>query len=453
MSHLASWIAHATGGVLNGPDVPVFGSVQTDSRECEEGSLYVARRGENADGHDFAAAAVERGAVCLIVERYLDMPISQILVPDATVALGDFAREHLKRLRDHGVIKVVGITGSAGKTTTKDLLGQVLGGFGRTVFPKLSFNNEVGCPLTVLRADERTEYLVLEMGASGPGHIRYLTSIAPLDVACVLMVGRAHLGGFGSEKAVADAKAELVEGLVPTGIAVLNADDDAVRAMSSVAGSKRIVWFSREQAKNGQENENGWTFDFRSESVTLHLVGPHQVMNGLAVLGILDALGLPIKDGAQLLSEAFPLSPHRMAVTRNVSFGIATNITVIDDSYNANPDSVHAGLLSAQAIAQGRLVAVLGEMLELGENGEEMHRKVAEEAAGVGVEVLVGVGDGTRAFEAEAENGLRFLWCKDASKATKLLEQELQAGDTVFVKGSFGSGVWAVADSLLGVDK
>lgn len=247
MQRSATWIAEATRGVVHGPDVSANGPVVTDSREAAPGGVYVARRGENADGHDYVASAARAGAVCALVERVVDLsdcpPITQVVVGDATGALGDLARAHLEALRAGGAIDVVAVTGSVGKTTTKDLLLQVLSADAPTVAPRLSFNNEVGLPLTVLTADESTRHLVLEMGASGPGHIAYLTRIAPPDVAIELVVGHAHMGGFGSVAGVAEAKAELIEGSRQGATAVLNADDPNVAAMAPRAKGP-VVRFS-----------------------------------------------------------------------------------------------------------------------------------------------------------------------------------------------------------------
>lgn len=243
----AAEIADVTGGVL-APGVPaatvVSGPVIVDSREVDQGALFVALPGENVDGHDYAASAVAAGAVLVLAARELvdasGSALPTLVVPDVERALGDLAREVLVRLRLAAAapggsgLQVLAVTGSVGKTTTKDLLSQLCAESGPTVAPVRSFNNEIGLPLTVLRADEHTRYLVLEMGASGPGHLTYLTDVAPPDIAVVLVVGHAHLGGFGGIEAVATAKAELVDGLVADGVAILNADDPRVAAMAGV---------------------------------------------------------------------------------------------------------------------------------------------------------------------------------------------------------------------------
>ncbi len=475
MQYDAQWVATATGGRLVGPNNRIVGSVETDSRECGPGSLYVARRGENTDGHRFIASAYNSGAVAAIVEtpiasteagddnRRAAENISQIVVGDATVALGDLAAAHLRELRTAGQIRVVGITGSAGKTTTKDLLGQILGSQAPTVFPQLSYNNEVGCPLTILRADCETKFLVLEMGASGVGHLRYLTDIAPLDVAVVLMVGRAHLGGFGSETNLGNAKQELVEGLLPSGVAVLNADDPRVLAMLSVAPGPALLFSAN--AENPAQ--------LRAESVALDeagrpqftaklgrtalqilpgLVGEHQVSNILAALGAAVALGVDLGEAVESMADSTLLSPHRMDVQRDRSWHGKDQLTVIDDSYNANPDSMGAGLRAARAIAgNGRLVAILGEMLELGPQSQSMHAEVGAHANKAQVDVLVGVGQATAAISKALPAETEIHATEHPDEVISLLPEIIESGDTLFLKGSWGSGVWNVADAVLSV--
>lgn len=462
MERTTTWLTGAVRGTLVGTEVSVAGSVQTDSRECVPGSVYVARRGEQADGHNFASDAVANGAVCVICERELDVPITQILVPDATIALGDLARAHLEDLRASGEITVAGITGSAGKTTTKDLLGQILSSVAPTVRPVASFNNEVGCPLTILRADHGTRFLVLEMGASGPDHIGYLTQIAPLDIAVELLVGQAHLGGFGSVEVLAKSKQELVEGLLPSGVAVLNLDDPRVAAMSEVAPGE-VVFFSAVGNKDADlwaesvvVDEGGrpsfrlcWPEQPAGIPIQLRLSGAHQVANALAAAGAALATGMSVQEVARELGQIYAASPHRMDVRKDVEWEGAQNLTVIDDSYNANPDSLASGLRAARHIAgTGRLVAVIGEMLELGEASEELHAQAGRYVKDAAPAALIGVGEGAATILEVAGLESSEL-AADAERATSLLPHMIESGDTVFLKGSYGSGVWQVADALL----
>lgn len=476
MKRDASWIASAVEGKLYGAPVSITGSVQTDSRLCDPGSLYIARVGESADGHDFATSAVEEGAICAIVERVLPIEgLSQIVVKDSTIALGALARAHLADLRAHHAQRslsqgarvpyVIGITGSAGKTTAKDLLGQILSAQGPTVYPKLSFNNEVGCPLTILKADYDTEYLVLEMGASGQGHLRYLTDIAPLDMAIVLMVGVAHLGGFGSLTMLARSKQELVEGLRADGVCLLNYDDDRVRSMAE-ASPTAPIFFSAAGDGNAQARAEGiliddtgqphfhMTFADEAADFDVPLVGGHQVSNALAAATAAHlAANMPLFEVSRAMRSSRRLSPHRMDVRPGVTVGAAQDVQVVDDSYNANPDSMAAGMRAARGLAgRGRLVAVLGEMLELGDDSPMLHAEAGRNASGAGIDILIGVGGRTEPLIAAAiEDGSQVSahLVADAGAALDLLTELVLSGDTVFLKGSQGSNVWRVADSLL----
>lgn len=460
MDRQTSWIAEAVGGRVNGPDVLVTGPTVTDSRESVPGALYVARRGEQADGHDFIAAARSAGAVCALVDHEVaDAGLTHVVVDDTTVALGDLAHAHLEDLRARGLLDVTAITGSAGKTTTKDLLAQVLSTHAPTVWPLRSFNNEVGVPLTVLRADTDTRHLILEMGASGPGHLTLLTRIAPPDIAVELMVGRAHLGGFGSQEAVATAKAELVRGLRPGGTAVLNADDPRVAAMAGIAEGP-IVFFSTSDDPHAEVRAHDIAVDdldrasfvletpTGSAPVTLHVVGAHHVHNALAAAAAADVLGLSAVEIAAGLSHADALSPHRMAVAALDLDG--RHVTLIDDSYNANPDSMRAGLAALESLGRdGHTVAVLGKMLELGDDSEQLHREVGDRAAGTGVGLLIGVGTGAEGYLDGAGSTVASRHVNTPEEARSLLATELADGDVVLVKGSNDSGVWRLADALI----
>jgi UDP-N-acetylmuramoyl-tripeptide--D-alanyl-D-alanine ligase len=455
----AAEVADATGGRLGegtDPATTVTADAVVDSRLARPGSLFVAVAGESSDGHDYAGAAFGGGAALALASRPVAGP--HVLVEDTVVALGELARAALARLRERGTIRVVGITGSVGKTSTKDLLGQVLAEHAPTVAPVASFNNEIGLPLTVLRADEATRFLVLEMGASGIGHIEYLTRIAPLDVAVVLMVGHAHLGGFGGIEAVARAKAEIVAGLVPTGTAVLNVDDVRVAAMAQEAPSEVVFFGAGDEAHiraldialdpGGRAR---FTLHAQGERhpVALLVVGEHHVSNALAVASAAIALGIPPHDTARALGQARAISPHRMQVVER-----ADGVTIIDDAYNANPDSTRAALkaLAAMAGADRRSVAVLGEMLELGEESDAAHGAVGRLAVDLAIDRLVVVGEGAAPIaEGARGTGMRegdVVQVSTVDAAADLLAAELGAGDVVLVKSSHGSGLWQLGDSL-----
>lgn len=467
MKRSLRWVAEATGGRLVGGDSDAtvdLALVETDSRACREGSTYVARVGEETDGHDYARAAVASGARLLVVERLLEeIPAPQVVVEDSTFALGHLAKEHLAQLRQQSGIQVVGITGSAGKTTTKDLLADVLSEFGETVAPKLSFNNEVGCPLTVLEATDETEYLVLEMGASGPGHLTYLTGIAPLDVAVVLLVGRAHLEGFGDEQTLAQSKRELLTGLVPGGTAVLNEDDPHVADMAT--NRHPTIFFSAQgrpaqvRAEDvsllptGHARFTLFTPDFVGEE-TLSILGPHQVSNALAAISATLALGLEASEVAPLIAASAAGSPHRMALHQLEweKLQKAPSVLLLDDSYNANPDSMKASFATALALteagAASRTLLVLGEMLELGEESLEIHEEVGRAAKDLEPALVVLVGDGAKAYGGGL-GSVPAVVARDPHEAACAIKGEVAEGDLVLLKGSNGSKVWQVADLLL----
>ena len=454
----AQWIAEAVSGRLVGSDVSVTGSVVTDSREAQAGSLYVARRGESADGHAFVAGAVARGAVAVIVEHEVDEAVAQIVVEDSTEALGALARAHMEALRAGGALDVIAMTGSVGKTTTKDLLLQIMSADGPTVAPKLSFNNEVGLPLTVLLADEKTRHLVLEMGASGPGHITYLTGIVAPDVAIELCVGHAHVGGFGGFEGVAAAKAELIRGMRPGGPVILNTDDPNVEAMAPLA-SGEVIRFSASGNPRAEVRAQDVSVDAADRAsftlvtpagtaqVSLKIVGRHHVANALAAAAGALTLGVDLATVVQVLSSARALSPHRMDVHELVIDGC--ELTLIDDSYNANLDSMRAGIAALSSIGKGgRTIAVLGEMLELGEDSQSLHEQVGAMIEACGVETLIGLGADAHYYLEGASAVPNRQVASDPADAARLALEFAGDGAVVLVKGSFGSHSWQVADIL-----
>ncbi|GAA1732942.1 UDP-N-acetylmuramoyl-tripeptide--D-alanyl-D-alanine ligase [Isoptericola hypogeus] len=464
----AADVAAATGGRLHADaGARVTGPVVVDSRRVSPGALFVALPGEHVDGHDFAAGAVEAGAALVLAARALD-GVPTVVVDDVQTALGELARDVLARLRDAGDVRVVAVTGSVGKTTTKDLLGQLLARelpADAVVVPSGSFNNEVGLPLTVLRATEATRCLVLEMGADGPGNIAYLTRIAPPDVGVVLAVGSAHVGKFGSVEAIAATKAEMVTGVRPGGTVVLNADDQRVAAMAALAGpDRRVLTFGTIPAADVRATDvevdatGRAAFGLRlgegdagpvDVGVGLRLVGAHHVSNALAAAAVATALGTSPADVADALSQATPLSPHRMAVTERPD-----GVTVIDDAYNANPDSMRAALrtLAVMAGRSRRSVAVLGEMLELGEGSRAAHDALGRLVVRLNVKLLVVVGEGAYHIHEgamqEGSWGEESVFVPDRDAAREVLADALAPGDVVLVKSSLGSGLWRLGDEL-----
>lgn len=459
-------VARAAGGRLADPaDAAadaVITAVISDSRAVTPGALFAAIAGARVDGHDFVPSVLEAGAVgVLVTQEVAGVPAGrQILVADVTLALGALARHTLMELRRRRPgLRVVGMTGSYGKTTTKDLLAQLLQPLGDVLAPAGSFNSEVGLPLTVLRADAETDVLVLEMGADALGDLTYLTSVAPPDVAIELAVGAAHLQGFGSIENVAVAKGELLTGSLPSAVCVLNADDPRVAAMSELAGGREVLTFSRAgaaatvRAADLATGPDGRA-SFRLISsmagasgevaVELALTGEHQVGNALAAATAALHLGVSLSEVAAGLALAGPASPHRMAVAE-----LSGSITLIDDSYNANPTAVRAALATLRRIGEGRrTVAVLAEMLELGEASAAEHALIGSEAARTGVDLLVSVAAPAELSAAAETAGVSVQRATSVDEAGDLLSAHLQDGDVVLIKGSLGTGVWQLADRL-----
>ncbi|MDP9220595.1 MAG: UDP-N-acetylmuramoyl-tripeptide--D-alanyl-D-alanine ligase [Actinomycetota bacterium] len=452
-------VIHSVGGVHDPGGLVVDGPVVTDSRQAGPGGMYVARRGEHADGHDFVADAAARGAVAALTSRPVP-ELPAVVVEDVERAFGQVARAVIAAARD---LTVVAITGSSGKTSTKDLLGQVLAELGPTVAAEESYNSEVGVPLTVVRVDEQTRYLVVEMGARGPGHLSYLAAVAPPDIAVVLNVGAAHLGEFGSRDAVAAAKSELVQALSPSGLAILNADDPAVAAMAQRSPAP-VLLVGRDPAAAVRaeavhlDSLARASFDLVSElagragraSVRLRVHGEHHVANALAVAAVALTLGLPVEATAAALSNATAASRWRMEVIER-----ADGVTIVNDAYNANPESMQAALRALATMAGGRRSwAILGEMRELGAASAREHAGVARLAAELGIARLVVVGEGARAaYDAALLSG-RWqappLLVPDIHAAYDVVQAELAGGDVVLLKASRDSGLRALGDRLGG---
>ncbi|ACZ30311.1 UDP-N-acetylmuramoylalanyl-D-glutamyl-2,6-diamin opimelate/D-alanyl-D-alanylligase [Xylanimonas cellulosilytica DSM 15894] len=474
----ASEVAQATGGRLTAdPGVRVTGPVVADSRLVEPGALFAAIPGARVDGADFAAGAVADGAVLVLAAREIDgLPV--VVVDDVAAALGDLARVVLERLRAaNPAVKVFSITGSAGKTTTKDLLGRLVAGEAAdggsdTIAPTGSFNSEIGLPLTVLRGTAATRKLVLELGADKPGDIGYLASIVRPQIAVILMVGTAHIEFFGSQEAIADAKAEVLGGLVPGGTAVLNADDERVLGLAprATALGHRVVTFGRVPSADvraedvtvdatgrasftlrvrGRVAAAGEVADDLRLPVSLRLVGEHHVSNALAAATAAILAGTAPSVVAERLSAAEPGSPHRMAVTERPD-----GITVVDDAYNANPESMRAALRSVAVMAgrTRRSVAVLGEMRELGEGARAAHDAIGRLVVRLNIKLLVVVGDGAYHIHEgamqEGSWGEETVFVPDLDAARAELAERLRPGDVVLVKASNGSGLWQLGDEL-----
>ncbi|MFF4529964.1 UDP-N-acetylmuramoyl-tripeptide--D-alanyl-D-alanine ligase [Streptomyces sp. NPDC001407] len=437
------------------------GPVVIDSREVRPGSLFAALPGDNVDGHDFAERAVAAGAVAVLAARPVGVPA--IVVDDVVAALGTLARAVVERLD----ATVVALTGSAGKTSTKDLIAQLLERLGPTVGPPGNFNNEIGLPLTALRADEDTRHLVLEMGARGIGHIRYLAELTPPRIGLVLNVGTAHIGEFGGREQIAQAKGELVEVLPPAaegGVAVLNADDPLVRAMSARTKARVLLFGEAADADVRAEDvrltatgQPAFTLHTPTGcgDVTMRLYGEHHVSNALAAAAVAHELGMPAHRIATALSEAGQLSRWRMEVTER-----ADGVTIVNDAYNANPESMRAALRALAAMGQaatargGRTWAVLGQMAELGDDALAEHDAVGRLAVRLNVSKLVAVGGREAAWLQmgaynEGSWGEESVHVSDAQAAVDLLRSELRPGDVVLLKASRSAGLERVAAALL----
>ncbi|MET7301148.1 UDP-N-acetylmuramoyl-tripeptide--D-alanyl-D-alanine ligase [Embleya sp. NPDC005575] len=450
-------IAEALGGRLAGdadPNARITAEVVVDSRKVGPGSLFAAVRGEHVDGHDYARAAIEAGAVAVLADHDTGTPA--IVVDDVVRGLGRLARLVTDRLTD---ITLIALTGSSGKTSTKDLLGQVLAHAGPTIAPSGNFNTEIGLPLTVLGVTEDTRYLVAEMGARHIGDIAYLCEITPPRIGLVLNVGSAHMGEFGGREGIARAKGELVEALPADGVAVLNQDDPLVRAMAERTKA-RVVTFG-ESAKADVRAENV-TLDEQgrasftlcvpggSAPVILRLYGEHHVANALACAAVAREVGMTVEDIAAALGAAGTISRWRMEVTRRDD-----GVTVVNDAYNANPESMRAALKALVAMAGGnRTFAVLGEMRELGEASLTEHDAIGRLAVRLNIHRLVAVGGREAAWidmgaKNEGSWGEESVLVPDVEAAVELLRGELAPGDVVLVKASRGAALERLAAALL----
>lgn len=454
-------IAKTLGGRLVGGDAPVSGAVRTDSRAVVPGDIFFALPGETTDGHLFAPAAVGNGAALLVVERELEPSVPQIVVADGVVALSDLAREVVARVRAGGALKVVAVTGSNGKTTTKNMLSAILGAEGATVAPVGSFNNEVGAPISMLGIDHGTRYLVVEMGADGVGDIAKLVSVAKPDVGIVLTVGLAHVGKFGSADAIELAKGEMVDDLPETAVAVLNVDDPRVARMSSRTRA-RVQWFGLGEsadvrAVDVEATAAGTAFtvvaDGERHAVQLAILGEHHAMNALAALTAARAVGVPLERSIAALEGLVRAERWRMEVLDGPRGSV-----IINDAYNASPDSMAAALKTLAQITRGgelRSVAVLGEMAELGEFADDEHDRIGRLIVRLNVRQLIVVGHNARHIHNAA--GLEGSWDGEsvlvdtAEEAYDLLRDSLREGDVVLVKSSKSAGLRLLGDRLAGV--
>lgn len=443
----AAEIAKIMGGSFHGQDLDIDGEFHFDSRQITPGSVFIALKGEREDGHDFVQSALAIGAALSIVSRSVSG--AHIIVPDVLDGIAKLSSNLRNRLSK---LKIVAITGSQGKTTTKDMLNSILTSQGQCVAPIGSYNNDIGVPITLLKCNDQTRFCILEMGARHLGDIARLTEIAVPDVGVVLKVGTAHLGEFGSRAKIAETKGELIRGLKPGATAVLGTYDEFTPKMNSNSAVKTITF-----GESGScliraadlELHGGFpAFDLVTpegrERVELQLLGVHQVPNALAAAGAAFALGISTADIAAALSTHQNASKWRMELTD------LDGLTLINDSYNANPESMSAALRTLSLLTQergGNSWAFVGKMHELGSESEELHRKIGQLAGELGIDHLVVIGE--RSYisdEISADTSIHFY--PDQNSASELLER-FDSGDVVLVKASRAEHLEVIAEQIV----
>ena len=450
-------LAAATGGRWLGTPPAAVAGVSTDTRTLAPGSLFVALRGERFDAHDYLAEAAAKGAAAAVVaEARAGDPSSlpRLAVPDTLAALGAVARLHRRRF----AIPVVGITGSNGKTTTREMIAAILATRGKVLKSEGNLNNEVGVPLTLLGLDATHQAAVIEMGMNHPGEIARLAAIAEPQLGVVTLAAPAHLEGLGTVEAVADAKAELYQGLPEGGIAVANADDARMLKRAQASG-RRLVTFSAARGRRGDvvvleivsQGEEGLRFvlGIGNREVAVHipaLVGTHNAANAAAAAAAAVALGCTDREIARGLAEVRPVG-RRLRLER-----LASGIELVDDCYNANPASMSAALRTVQDLAARggrRALAVLGDMLELGAFEAGAHRGLGEEAARAGLARLAAFGPRSRATaEAARAAGLDVFHTEDMEALVAWAREAVRPGDVLLVKGSRGMKLERLVEAL-----
>ncbi len=441
-------IVHGTLSHVTNPQHEIQSEAVIDSREAKPGTFFAALPGEHVDGHDFAQSSIESGADFALVTR--DVGVPSIIVPDVTKALAMLAHHLRERLPD---LKVVAITGSQGKTTTKDLLEHILSADGQCVANRGSLNNELGVPLTLLRCTPETKYCVVEMGARHRGDIAHLMEIANPNVGLVLVVGKAHLGEFGSQADIAEAKAELIAGLSDNSVAVLGSYDPFTPHMADGLKLPVINFGEKSEcdvrAGDIEIREGRAHFDLVTpagrQAVGLQLLGMHQVANALGAAAAATALNISLETIAAALSTAEVSSKWRMALIEE------DDLLLINDSYNANPESVAAALRTLVMLAQergGEAWAILGKMHELGESTVVEHSAIGRLASYIGVDHLVAVGTKDYLQEIDAQAEMVEHYFSDVDQALEIV-QHFAPGDIVLVKASRAEGFEKLAEQIM----
>ena len=419
-------------------DVPVD-SIVTDSRQVRYGSLFAALPGSQVDGHDFSSTAIELGAVALLVSRRLDLDVPQLVVNDVLLALGRMARLIRNRIDP----RVIGITGSNGKTTVKEMLSSILRLQGKVLSTKGNFNNELGLPLSLFELEQDHLYAVLELGASRSGDIAYLTRIARPDVGLVTNVGPAHLKGFGDEKGVAEAKGEIYAGLPESGWAIINGDEawssqwrqvsTAGNSLSFGAGAKNDVRLEQKDGRTRIVTPQG------GFNLELPLPGGHNLLNATAAAAAAIALDIPLEMIRSGLEAVKPV-PGRLNLLRT-----ASGCVVIDDTYNANPASLYSAL-QVLANMQGKGWLVLGDMKELGSGSRKLHSEVGDAARSMGISRIFATGEMSEfTVDAFGKGATHF---ENRELLIEALVPELRLGINCLVKGSRSMGMEAVVEAI-----
>lgn len=450
MKYTLSDIASILGGELSGVDTEIT-TITTDSRNVTPGALFVALHGSNFDGHDFVEDAFANGAAAALVS----MPVSgtYVQVDDTLKALGELAAAYRASLS----AIVIAITGSSGKTSTKDLMACALLPFGSVVKSERSLNNEIGVPLTIFQADESTDFLILEMGMRGLGQIDYLTHIASPNISVLLNAGSAHLSELGSRENILKAKSEIFHNMSEPKIGITSADDERLVELGSKFESKMIFFgqssFADVYLEELSISEIGYptaTLKIKGEKfyLTLPRVGEHQMLNAAAVIAVIDALELDSHRAVTALSSCKDSSEWRMQVIE-----LENDITVINDAYNANPESMRAGLRALKDFAQNRRTwAVLGEMRELGETSLEEHDAIGRLCVRLDVSKTLAVGQSARGIQLgaslEGSWNQESVFAESIEQAIEMLIREIQPGDVVFIKASRAVGLERVAMAL-----
>ena len=448
-------ICDIVGGTLIGDPAIKVSGISIDSRSCASGDLFAAIVGERVDGHDYVGQAISNGASALLTSKQVEG--SQVIVPASPDAL-DPVIHAIAKISSHvrslmRGIEVIGITGSSGKTSTKDMIGQVLSHAATTHAPAGSQNNELGLPLTLLSSPRDVKFLVAEMGMRGLGHITHLCELAHPTIGVITNVGRAHIGEVGSIEGIAKAKSELVKAIPSSGVVVLNADDERVVAMREFTEATVFTYgFSSPadvRAENLQLTAYGsYTFDlvYRGERIpaSIPMLGEHNVLNALAAAAVGIAVGMEVADIARALTTLKLMSKWRMEVHQ-----IPGNVTIINDAYNANPESMTAALETLTAIpAAGKKFAVVGKMHELGDDSDAIHAQIAKLAIELGVSKVVAVGEAAKTYGLPETMGQKSVWLPDFDSACDYIVNEVNSGDVLLFKASRAEQFELLADQI-----